>query len=321
MVRRLLAFLLLCTPAQAALIRDGQVTGYGQTVVTLDTGLDVNHPWFAGHVSHTFDFVTQTPDVTDTYGHGTHVSGIEIQTAPGVDLVMLKISVGSSLKDDALIGALQWLSGNVNAFRFPVTAVNMSFGTFRNDLTPTGGLQYEGSLKSLAEQDVMLFAACGNQYGYFRDPGSAYPANSPYVHPVMSTDATGKLSEWSQRHPKGIAVLGENVLSAWPGGGYEVKSGTSMASPLAVGLAALVRDWLTEYNLPAAGSDVWREMIRHAPPVQDVYGYDPEYFYHTTNLSMFDFSSVPLTPEPRGPILGSVFFLLLLSRRRRGGRS
>ena len=42
----------------------------------IDTGLDVNHPEFAGQVARVFDTSSGGSDVTDLVGHGTFVSGL-----------------------------------------------------------------------------------------------------------------------------------------------------------------------------------------------------------------------------------------------------
>ena len=50
--------------------------GSARTVSVIDTGLDVNHPEFAGQVARAIDTSTGTADVTDFVGHGTFVTGL-----------------------------------------------------------------------------------------------------------------------------------------------------------------------------------------------------------------------------------------------------
>ncbi|MFD1274305.1 S8 family serine peptidase [Streptomyces kaempferi] len=52
--------------------KDGY-TGKGVKVAVLDTGIDVNHPDFAGVIDGTTSFVPGE-GVTDVNGHGTHVA-------------------------------------------------------------------------------------------------------------------------------------------------------------------------------------------------------------------------------------------------------
>ena len=43
----------------------------------IDTGLDVNHPEFAGRIARTYDTASSAgQDVTDLVGHGTFVTGL-----------------------------------------------------------------------------------------------------------------------------------------------------------------------------------------------------------------------------------------------------
>ena len=48
----------------------------GVVVAVLDTGLDLNHPEFAGRITRGTNFITPGGSPQDDNGHGTHVSGI-----------------------------------------------------------------------------------------------------------------------------------------------------------------------------------------------------------------------------------------------------
>ena len=50
--------------------------GSRRTVAVIDSGLDVNHPEFIGRIAHTFDTATRGHDVSDKVGHGTFVTGL-----------------------------------------------------------------------------------------------------------------------------------------------------------------------------------------------------------------------------------------------------
>src|SRR5690606_11211835 len=45
-------------------------------IAILDSGLDLNHPEFAGRVVDGYDFVNNDSDPSDDSGHGTHAAGI-----------------------------------------------------------------------------------------------------------------------------------------------------------------------------------------------------------------------------------------------------
>jgi subtilisin family serine protease len=85
----------------------------------------------------------------------------------------------------------------------------------------------------------VLVAAAGN------DGSSAleYPAGYPEVVSVAAVDDSGRHAGFSNaNNDVEIAAPGVNVLSTKRGGGYVRFSGTSMASPHAAGVAALIWD-------------------------------------------------------------------------------
>ena len=61
-----------------------------------------------------------------------------------------------------------------------------------------------------------------------------------------------------------IAAPGDNILSAFLGGGYEVESGTSMATPFVAGVAAL----LWEQYPGASAREIWDKLIRQVLPLE-----------------------------------------------------
>jgi subtilisin family serine protease len=50
--------------------------GAGVTVAVVDTGVDYNHPDIAANVVGGWNFINNTSDTMDDFGHGTHVAGI-----------------------------------------------------------------------------------------------------------------------------------------------------------------------------------------------------------------------------------------------------
>ena len=74
------------------------IDGRGVTTVVIDTGIDLDHPFFAGRVVFDYDFADADDDASDRSGHGslvTSIIGADDATygglAPGADLISLKV--------------------------------------------------------------------------------------------------------------------------------------------------------------------------------------------------------------------------------------
>ena len=149
------------------------VTGAGQTVAILDTGIWSGHPDLAGRVVKQLNFefqyahaaasptkrdvvyeTTGASSMVDDWGHGTHVAGIvggagiasagrsNHGVAPGANLVSLKMAdLHNGLPDDAgwesnAIAALDWVLRHHNDAEFGpngIRVVNNSWGLTGTD--------------------------------------------------------------------------------------------------------------------------------------------------------------------------------------------
>lgn len=248
--------------------------GTGVRVAVLDTGIDLVHPVFTGRLLPGYDFVdddatpAESGDRNDAgFGHGTHVAGLVLLAAPQAQIMPLRVldQMGQG-NAWVLAEALAWA---VDPDGDPATddgahVVNFSLGTLRqtklleiavriascdlddddgeNDLADTRFDDDRG--RCAGRRGAVVFAAAGNS-----GSGSEvlYPAAEASLVPILgarsvtaSTEARrlasfANFGSWVQ-----IASPGEGITSTVPGGGYGVWSGTSMASPLAAGVAALV---------------------------------------------------------------------------------
>ena len=233
-------------------------------VAVIDTGVDLDHPdleaniWTnSGEIAgngidddgngyiddlHGWDFVNDDSDPNDDHNHGTHVAGTiagvandigVVGVAPGVQIMALKFlsASGGGYSSDA-VSALSYAIAN------GASISNNSWGGGGS----SGAMS--GMLDQAAAVDHLFVAAAGNSNSD-NDTWPTYPASYPQdiVLTVASTQIDGNRSSFSNYGELGVDVAapGSAILSTVFGGGYATYSGTSMATPHVVGVAALVR--------------------------------------------------------------------------------
>jgi len=178
-------------------------------------------------------------DPKDVNGHGTHVAGIiaAVQNnnkgisgiAPEAKIMPLKAgySVGFSayLKTSDIIQAITYAVEN------DADVINMSFAGY--------GLDVLSEVLDLAKSlGVVAVAAAGNNSSNVK----IYPAALPNVIAVGAlADQSSKAYFSNYGDWVDIVAPGTWLLSTVPGNKYDYKSGTSMASPVVAGVAALIK--------------------------------------------------------------------------------
>lgn len=188
----------------------------------------------------------EAPEDDSNTSHGTHVSGI-IGMNP--DNAVGYAGVGYRTKIMIL------KAGNYkNSFSFAnatkaveyavangADVINMSFGSYNENSTFAEELEK-------ASSSCLLVAAAGND-GRASSDSTMYPAAYPYVIGVMAgntADGCWTSSNFVDTSPAPYDILcpGESILSTTRYNSYAEKSGTSMASPMAAGSAAVIMGFL-----------------------------------------------------------------------------
>jgi subtilisin family serine protease len=225
----------------------------GVRVAVGDGGLDETHPALAGRIAGVYHPLEGplSPGEDRSKGavHGTHVAGLVagqgVGVAPGASLYSLILFDPEYLGDLAAAQALLW------AVDQGAKVVNLSFGGYAYSETLREAVNYA------LERGVVVAAAAGNQGTGLR----FYPAAFPGVLAVGALDGEGRPASFSNRGPwVSLWAPGVRVYSAFPGGGFGLLSGTSMASPIVAGLAALLKE-----RFPYAGAYALRRRLAAAP--------------------------------------------------------
>ncbi len=234
------------------------LTGAGQTVAVIDSGIDYTHAALGSGFGDGFkvvggyDFVDNDNDPLDTFGHGTEVAGVIAADefiadgvrhrgiAPDAKLVALRIDGdgGASIPDSRIEQALQWVIDNRDTFG--ITIVNISYGTGHFD-EDTISEVYGDELLTLTDLGVSVVSSSGNS-GIDSGPGIDTPAADPNVISVGSVDPNDVISSFTERGSvMDLLAPGEFVYTTLRLGGFGVVDGTSFAAPFVAGAVALMR--------------------------------------------------------------------------------
>lgn len=205
-------------------------------IAVLDTGVDLSHPDLSSKLTAGYDFVQKDAIPQDEHGHGTHVAGIAA-AATNNGAGVAGVSWGAEIMPLRVLDAY----GNgsyanaAEAIRYAADhgarVINMSIG----------GSSYsevlEDAVNYAAEMGVILVAATGNS-------GSStvlYPARFGPVVAVGATDAANVRASFSNSGSSiDVMAPGVSIFSTYPGGQYRFNTGTSMATPMVAGFAALL---------------------------------------------------------------------------------
>jgi subtilisin family serine protease len=247
------------------------VTGEGIVVANIDTGVQFNHPALVnqyrgnlggGQFDHNYNWhdpsnVCGNPSLApcDNHGHGSHTMGTmvgddggtnQIGVAPGARWVAAKGCESSSCSESALLSSGQWmvaptdLSGNNPDPSKAPHIVNNSWGGGGGDTW------YANIVNSWVNAGIFPMFSNGNSGPGCGTAGS--PGDYPQSYGVGAYDINDNIASFSSRGPSAvdggikpnISAPGVNVRSSVPTNGYANASGTSMASPHASGVVALV---------------------------------------------------------------------------------
>jgi subtilisin family serine protease len=200
---------------------------------------------------------TNNPDPKDpTHDHGTHVAGIVAATlgngkglagaAGGVRVMPLKIYNYSSFSSAVVAKAFAYAADN--GAKIITTSYNVD--GFVNDPVYLAGVEYAYS------KGVLQFNSAGNNA-----QETPPRAQLQQLLLVCSTDASGgrdDLVSLFSNYGLGVDVCapGGGIYSTVPGNKYRQMSGTSMATPFAAGVAALIWSQHPEWSREQVASQL-----------------------------------------------------------------
>ena len=218
----------------------GETQGEGVKIAVIDTGVDLDHPDLKDNLLPGMNFVNKKKPPHDDAGHGTHVAGIicamnneigMVGVAPKSKVVPIKVLDSKGSGDLITVSeGIRW------AIEQGVDFITLSLGS------PNPVQQVRKAIQLAESKGIITFCAAGNA-GKTRQ--IFYPANYPETIGIGSIDEDMDRSNFScTGQDLDFLAPGNEIFSTVPESWYAILSGTSMANPFAVGVAAL----LLSYN-------------------------------------------------------------------------
>ena len=226
-------------------------TGVNTITAVIDTGVQLNHPALAGHITTVqADFIDGDGsandegngldddgdgEVDESTGHGTHVAGIALLVAPDTRIMPVR-----ALDSDGIGDVFAVAEAILFAVEHGANVINLSLGTTgHSDLL-------EEVIEEAAQSGVLVVAAAGN----LGTSQEVYPAANDCALAVTAIGPTDRRSSFaSYGNWVDLAAPGESIYSSFPVDGYAWWSGTSMAAPFVAGQAALLLGYEASLNV------------------------------------------------------------------------
>jgi type VII secretion-associated serine protease mycosin len=268
--------------------------GQGISVAVIDTGVDANHPDLQGRVLPGVDLTKAggggSGDI-DEDGHGTAMAGLIVANgralgiAPEASVVPVRDkTLGVGFESDLATG-IHWATDH------QVDVICIARVTDDN-------MALRMAIARAIEEDIVVVAGAGN---YPTSVKVGFPAAYPGVVAVAGVDRAGEQAAISVEGPQVVLAapaveIVSTGLRAPRGNGYRVGTGTSDATAIIAGAAALVR---ARYPDLSAAEVVHR--LTATADDKGLPGRDNEYGYGVVNLVRALTADVPPLPTTRPP--------------------
>ncbi|MDW2886326.1 S8 family peptidase [Exiguobacterium artemiae] len=260
-------------------------------VAVIDDGIDLYHEDLKNNIVSPYDIVEGSDETIPLGEHGTHVAGIiagEIDNytggagiAPKTKIMPLNVFEGDGAYSSDVIEAIY------HAVDHDADIINMSLGNYYYSWL------YQEAIDYAHDSGLVIVAAAGNE----ETDEPSYPASYDHVVSVASTTPWDSPSYFSNYGPTiDVSAPGSYIYSTLPYDKYGEMSGTSMASPVVAGVAALIK--ANEPNL--TGDQIVKRLIETSDDLGDK-GKDDDYGYGRVNAAKAVNTSV------YGPLLVDAF--------------
>ena len=267
-------------------------------IAVLDSGINAAHPDLSANTLPGYDFVWDDNDPNDDYGHGTAVVGV-IAAAGNNGIGVAGVAFHSKILPVKVMDASGFAAYSTLAqgIRYAVDQgariINISIAGNSPSSTLQDAINYAWN------NNVIVVAAAGNT----ASSGPQYPAACEYAVAVSATEPDDTLATFSSTgNHLALAAPGDNIFTtsrdlARP---YAAWRGTSFASPVVAGVAALVASANSSLN-----NTQIVELLKQTADDVGVVGFDASFGHGRVNAAraVSEATGIPIgDAEPQPPL-------------------
>lgn len=233
--------------------------GSNVVVAVIDTGCDTNHIDIKDNIVNGYNIISQSLNVIDGNGHGTHVAGTIAAINNSLGIVGIspktKIMPIKALADNGSGSNNDVASAIDYAVEHGADIITMSLGS------DYPSVRIEKSLINAEERKVAIFCASGNS-GLQHEVN--FPARYNQTICIGAVNRELMLCEFScSGDSLDFLAPGADIVSCVPGNNYATMTGTSMATPFAAGCMALFLSRIRKENNDNSIRVSQKEIIDH----------------------------------------------------------
>lgn len=272
-------------------------TGAGTRVAVIDSGINTTHVNLADDLFYQECFRTENDcpggptSAQDQGGHGTHVSGIITGgngVAPDAEIIALKVFTTGSTSDTNILNALNAIISNDATWQTNVVNMSLGGGNFATQAAcDAGSAAYVTAFANINALGISIFVATGNDASIVDVSSPGCVTGAIGVGSVSDAVFTATFSNCTENgqpdkvtcfsnatSTQGVGELvdilapGCQITAEWVGSTTATNTicGTSMATPTAAGIAAL----LLQYD-PSLTPTVLEDLLENTgDPVTDI---------------------------------------------------